>query len=145
MKYDLTRKLLINHLRNNAAVLGLDPKKQIALENVVFDPKSMKKVWVQPIFMPGRGYAATCGPGGYDRAQGLLQVNIKAPLGSATKDFNTLMDGIMQLYKRGTALRDAGSNFYVMCQRVFASAALQDAGWYYAPVSIEWYSYICNE
>ena len=120
------------------AIAGIDDTNA-AFENVAFNPDG-KSTWVRCRLQASSQRQAAMGVDAARRDDGLFLVEVFGLQNVGPSAVDVLVDGIIAAFKAGTKLTQDGLNVHI--QYAERSAGLNDAPWYYVPVTIAWYSYI---
>jgi len=118
------------------SVLGGIPAEK---ENAHFiKPPDAK--WAQVFFMPTQPTVFTLGAGGLDEYRGLVQVSIRYPEGTGTKDADDDCETFRSQFKAGTMLVYGGQEVKIIsCGR--NQGRLQD-NWFLVAITISWYALV---
>lgn len=106
----------------------------VAWENVPFTPTAGAP-YLKPALLPGEPQQAEIGTNGANRHTGIYQISIFYPAGLGVPGLNTLRDGLINHFKRGTVLTYSGIS--VTIQKAFPGPVLQETGWQHLPITIQ--------
>lgn len=123
----------------SAAVDALGGTKT-ELENVPFDRPSKEK-WAQVFFMPNQPTPFSLGQNGKDMFTGLVQVNIRYPVGSGDEDARADFETFYSTFKTGyNVLHTSGQEARVTsCGR---TTGKRSDNWYLVVITIEWWAIV---
>ena len=107
----------------------------VAWENALFTP-TIGAMYLQPSLLPGEPSQVEIGPSGNDRHTGVFQISIFAPTGSGTQAMNTLRDGLIDHFKRGTILIYGAVSLTII--KAFPGPTMQETDWQHLPITIRY-------
>lgn len=106
----------------------------VAWENVPFTPATGTP-YLKPALLPGEPTQAEIGTSGANRHTGIYQISIYYPTGLGVSGLNTLRDGLINHFKRGTVLTYSGIS--VTIQKAFPGPVLQETNWQHLPITMQ--------
>ena len=107
----------------------------VAWENISFTPTA-GTTYLAPFLLPGEPIQAELGVAGQNRHTGIYQISIYAPAGKGVSAINTLRDGLVDHFKRGTLLTYDGIT--VQVQKAWPGPMQQETGWIHTPITIRY-------
>lgn len=110
----------------------------IAWENVAFTPVT-GTTYLRPSLMVSEPNQAEIGENGLNHHTGVFQISILAPSGNGVGSIMTLMNGLVDFFKRGTRLTYSGTNIRIT--KVWPSPWLTEADRVNVPISIRFSTY----
>ena len=117
-----------------ARLLAFPGLPSVAWENVAFTPTTGQP-YLKPALLPGEPVQCEIGTNGNNRHSGIYQISIYYPAGQGVLGLNTLRDGLIDHFKRGTVL--AYSGITVTVQKAFPGPVLQETDWQHVPITIQ--------
>lgn len=122
-----------------AAIVGVPA---ISYENVQFDP-SGKDSWLRTKIQVAAQRPAAVGVGVATKHEGLFLIDcfVRADTGaSGAAAADTLAEQIQAAFTYGMVIEENGKRIVIRFAE--RTGAMNDAPWYFVPITVEWYCYI---
>lgn len=118
---------------------GVSGLPAIAWENTKFNPVSSDE-WLRARLNINEILPSTVGVGNDVRWSGLFTIDCFVKQNTATADADDLADSILGAFAYGTQITENGKTINVRFSE--RAGGIQDAPWYFVPVTITWYAFI---
>ena len=92
--------------------------------------------YLAPNLITGQPVQAELGTTGRNRHVGIYQISIFVPAGTGVLTINTLRDGIIDHFKRGTVLVYGSTSLTI--QKAYAGPMIQETDWVHLPITVQY-------
>jgi len=113
----------------------------VAWENKKFTP-AVGSTYLRPRLMPGAPVQAEIGESGQNWHPGIFQVSVFAPPTDDIGTIGTLVDAIVDHFKRGLVLSYGGINLTI--NKAYAGPEMQETDWLHIPITIQYQALVPN-
>lgn len=113
----------------------------VAWENVHFTP-TIGSPYLKPFLLPGEPIQAEIGENGRNRHVGVFQISLFYPAGNGIGLADTMRDGIIEHFKRGTILTNGVINVEII--KAYGGPILEEPGWMHRPITIRYRVLVSN-
>jgi len=113
----------------------------VVWENKQFTPPTALP-YLAPNLITGKPIQAEVGEAGRNLHVGIYQISIFSPAKAGVLSMNTLRDGIIDHFKRGTILTSGLVNLTI--QKAYAGPMMQEPDWAQLPITVEYKLFAAN-
>lgn len=110
----------------------------IAYDNVNYTP-TRGTPFVRASLGPASCRQSTMGANGLRRYEGVFFIDLFYPLGTGSKDAETMAEAITEVFKSGTKLVEGSQSVDIdYCE---PSKSMNEDAWFHLPLAVSWYAY----